>query len=156
MVDVHPVSAGSDVIDALDDSGIPSVARAADDNAEARLAAEDPGCGIDWSLLADGNGTRKILGIPLDGRAHVALIRDTDGGELDSDRTYDRAVGPMQIIPTTWRASPRTARGTAGGTRTPDLDLDDHVGRRAGRGPVTCRVGRPGTADRPQAFSGRG
>ena len=32
----------------------------------------------------------------------LALIRDTDGGALDDDTTYDRAVGPMQFIPQTW------------------------------------------------------
>ncbi len=29
-------------------------------------------------------------------------IPDTDGGELDGDDEWDRAVGPMQFIPTTW------------------------------------------------------
>ncbi len=33
----------------------------------------------------------------------LALILDTDGGELDADTVYDRAVGPMQFIPQTWR-----------------------------------------------------
>ena len=33
----------------------------------------------------------------------MALIRDTDNGVLDGDRRFDRAVGPMQFIPTTWR-----------------------------------------------------
>ena len=28
---------------------------------------------------------------------------DTDGGELDGDSVWDRAVGPMQFIPETWR-----------------------------------------------------
>ena len=33
----------------------------------------------------------------------LALILDTDDGVLDGDTVYDRAVGPMQFIPTTWR-----------------------------------------------------
>lgn len=33
----------------------------------------------------------------------LALIEDSDGGELDGDTTFDRAVGPMQFIPQTWR-----------------------------------------------------
>jgi len=33
----------------------------------------------------------------------LALIEDTDGGTLDRDTVYDRAVGPMQFIPQTWK-----------------------------------------------------
>ena len=45
-----------------------------------------------------------ILGPRLDGSvAGTAVIRDTDGGALDLDPTYDRAVGPMQFLPGTWR-----------------------------------------------------
>ena len=33
----------------------------------------------------------------------LALIKDSDGGKFDGDATYDRAVGPMQFIPQTWR-----------------------------------------------------
>ncbi len=33
----------------------------------------------------------------------LALIRDSDNGVLDGDTTFDRAVGPMQFIPSTWR-----------------------------------------------------
>ena len=41
------------------------------------------------------------VGPPLDGNG-VATIHDTDGGEFDGDDTWDRAVGPMQFIPSTW------------------------------------------------------
>jgi membrane-bound lytic murein transglycosylase B len=44
-----------------------------------------------------------VVGIPLDGQG-VAAIADTDGGLLDGDVTWDRAVGPMQFIPSTWSA----------------------------------------------------
>jgi hypothetical protein len=36
---------------------------------------------------------------------------DTDGGRLDRDTVYDRAVGPMQFIPSTWRVVGADADG---------------------------------------------
>ncbi len=41
----------------------------------------------------------------------LALIEDTDGGVLDADTTYDRAVGPMQFIPQTWNLQEIDANG---------------------------------------------
>jgi hypothetical protein len=138
---VRAILSDAPLIDALDDSGIPAVARDAYDEAELALATEDPSCGVRWSLLAaigrvesdhgrfggarlDGNGdtSPEIRGIPLDGRPNVALIRDTDRGELDGDTTFDRAVGPMQIIPTTWRSI--ASDGNGDGRRDPDNIYD--------------------------------
>jgi len=45
-----------------------------------------------------------IIGIALDGGSGTAAIPDTDGGFLDGDPLWDRAVGPMQFIPSTWRS----------------------------------------------------
>lgn len=42
-----------------------------------------------------------IFGPLLDG-GPFAVIRDTDGGAYDGDRDWDRAVGPLQFIPSTW------------------------------------------------------
>jgi membrane-bound lytic murein transglycosylase B len=86
-----------------------------------RMAVEDPTCRIRWSflagisrtegrhgtyggaeLLADGRVSIPILGIALDGSNGTADIGDTDGGEYDGDPGTDRAVGPMQFIPSTW------------------------------------------------------
>jgi hypothetical protein len=142
---VRAVLSSASVIDSLGESGIPSVAVDAYVRAAARLAAEDPTCGIRWTLLAaigrvesnhgrfggamlrdDGYSTKPIRGIPLDGRPSVALIRDTDGGALDGDTAYDRAVGPMQFIPSTWRSVGVDAN--ADGRRDPNNIFDAAYG----------------------------
>jgi hypothetical protein len=118
------------VISGLAANGIPNVALNAYRVAAARMGTAEPSCGVDWSLLAgigrvetnhgrfrgavlnsDGTSTPRIMGPPLDG-VQFAFIRDTDGGSWDGDSTYDRAVGPMQFIPATWRAYGVDADGT--------------------------------------------
>jgi hypothetical protein len=54
------------------------------------------------TLLADGTTTVHIHGIPLDGRPGTVAVHDSDGGRLDDDSAWDRAVGPMQFLPGTW------------------------------------------------------
>lgn len=55
------------------------------------------------SQLSDtGQVTPPIIGPPLNGTGGNKAIRDTDGGRWDGDRVWDRAVGPMQFIPSTW------------------------------------------------------
>ena len=101
-------------------TGIPD--RAVSAYAEAAFAAgeEFPGCGIGWNTLAgigyaetihgslggarldtDGIVRPTVLGPPLDG-TRFAAIPDTDGGALDGDTRWERAVGPMQFLPETW------------------------------------------------------
>jgi len=36
--------------------------------------------------------------------AATAVVVDSDGGALDGDARYDRATGPMQFLPGTWRS----------------------------------------------------
>ncbi|MGW0041354.1 lytic transglycosylase domain-containing protein [Rhodococcus sp. NPDC003348] len=100
--------------------GIPAINFAAYQSAEKIMAERDPGCGINWMQVAGvgrvesshanggkaddrGNLLEPIIGLPLNGSLPgQATIMDTDGGALDGDTVYDRAVGPTQFIPTTW------------------------------------------------------
>ena len=51
----------------------------------------------------DGVVSPPIYGPPLNGGDGVEHIPDSDGGEIDGDATIDRAAGPFQLIPQTWR-----------------------------------------------------
>jgi membrane-bound lytic murein transglycosylase B len=113
-------------------SSVPATALAAYRKAAASLAVTDPSCHLTWPLLAGigmvetdhgrswgaaANITRSgevvptILGPVLDGSHDTATLLDTDGGALDHDRRYDRAVGPMQFVPATWRQLGRDGNG---------------------------------------------
>ena len=112
-------------------TNIPLVALNAYVRAQNTLAMEAPSCGIHWSQLAgiggvesshghfggstldvNGQATVDIYGLQLNGDdlsgsadddlLRLSRITDTDDGLLDGDRIFDRAVGPMQFIPTTW------------------------------------------------------
>lgn len=101
-------------------AGIPERAMTAYAGAAVYAQDEFPGCGLGWNTLAaigqvesehgtlggssigrDGVAAPSIIGIPLDGTT-TQQIPDTDQGELDGDTTWDRAVGPMQFLPSTW------------------------------------------------------
>src|SRR4051794_34908811 len=110
-----------------------------------RMQTDAPACGIPWwalagitrtesrhgtyggaRLLANGDVDHPIIGIPLDGTNNTAVIGDTDGGAYDGDPVYDRAVGPMQFIPSTWQRW--AADGNADGRADPNNIYDAALG----------------------------
>ncbi|GAB3835320.1 lytic transglycosylase domain-containing protein [Kribbella italica] len=120
-------------------TGIPGTVLAAYQKAANDLAAAKPGCHITWPLLAgigkvesahasggrvdaSGNTRGQILGPVLDGGPGMAAIADTDGGQYDGNAQWDRAVGPMQFIPGTWKGF--GADGNGDGVKNPHNVFD--------------------------------
>ncbi|MDX6362149.1 MAG: hypothetical protein QOC85_1152, partial [Streptomyces sp.] len=120
------------------EAGIPATVLDAYKKAEASLRESKPGCNLPWQLLAaigkvesgqarggrvDSSGTTftPILGPVLNGNG-FANISDTDNGAYDGDSTHDRAVGPMQFIPSTWAWAGRDGNGD--GVKNPNNVYD--------------------------------
>ncbi len=112
-------------------TGIPELALTAYAGAIVRSREVYPECGIGWNTLAaiglvesdhgrhggsavgdDFRVRPDIYGVVLDGGATLN-IPDSDGGAIDGISDFDRAVGPMQLIPQTWSSWPSDGNGDA-------------------------------------------
>jgi membrane-bound lytic murein transglycosylase B len=148
---VNALSGGAGVADGA--TGIPVSMLAAYRKAEANLAAGKPSCHLPWWLLAgigriesghayggrvdaNGNTRGRIVGIALDGSTPgTAVIPDSDGGSWDGDSTWDRAVGPMQFLPGSWRYWGKDGNGD--GVANPNNVFDAATGA----GYLLCSAG---------------
>ncbi|MET0998767.1 MAG: lytic murein transglycosylase [Marmoricola sp.] len=79
---------------------------------------------VGHGLDSEHRAVPAILGPVLDGK-RFAAIEDTDNGKLDGDKRWDRAVGPMQFVPASWRVAGVDMDGD--GRRDPQ-DVDDAAG----------------------------
>ncbi len=141
--DIAPGVAGDaqQILATSSTNAIPAAALAAYQRAETVINAADKSCMLSWQLIAaigrvesnhgryggnalDDQGVARpgIYGIALNGKNNTAKINDTDAGQYDNDLVYDRAVGPMQFIPSTWSTVGVDADGD--GERNPQ-DIDD-------------------------------
>jgi membrane-bound lytic murein transglycosylase B len=115
-------------------SGVSATAVQAYGTATLRSAAQDPACHLGWTTLAgigwiesqhgtidgrrlraDGRPDQPIAGVSLDGSGAVAAVPDGSGG-------FQRAMGPMQFIPSTWESW--ASDGDDDGVADPQ-DVDD-------------------------------
>jgi hypothetical protein len=133
-----PDGTADSVVAGASTSGIPSAALSAYQRGAQIIDAADTSCNVPWELLAaigrvesnhgqyggntlgsDGVSTPGIFGPQLNGDNGTQAIMDTDGGQLDQDTVYDRAVGPMQFFPSTLSSVKVDADGD--GQRNPQV-----------------------------------
>ncbi len=117
-----PDGSADSVVSGASSNGIPAPALSAYQRAAQIIDAADTTCNIPWELIGaigrvesdhgrfggntltqQGFSKPGIYGPELNGKNGTQMVRDTDGGQLDHDTVFDRAVGPMQFIPSTWQ-----------------------------------------------------
>ena len=136
-------------------TNIPPVALQAYGMADLTMRQVDPQCHLSWVTIAglariesnhgryrgahiepNGDVEPRIVGVPLDGTSGNRTISDTDGGLLDGDPTLDRAVGPLQFIPSTW------VKWRADGNNDGRADPDNIFDAALAAGRYLCAGGR--------------
>ena len=137
---------------AAQDTAIPASAFAAYHAAEVNLAQSNAGCHLPWWILAgvgriesghaaegrvdaDGTTLGPILSAAPTSSTSSSFVADTDGGAYDHSASYDRAVGPMQIMPAVW--SEMGQDGNGDGLADPDNIFDSATTA----GALMCSVG---------------
>ncbi|GAA4919898.1 hypothetical protein EV188_104107 [Actinomycetospora succinea] len=134
---------------------VPARALRAYGAADQAVKREEPDCNLSWVTIAglariesnhgryrgasiadNGDVTPRVIGVPLDGTGGNRTIGDTDRGVLDGDATLDRAVGPLQFIPSTWAKW----RSDGNGDGVADPNNIDDAALAAGR--YLCAGGR--------------
>ncbi|WP_245641205.1 NlpC/P60 family protein [Streptomyces megasporus] len=164
MIASGQVEEGPDMQEVAAVSGISARMLAAYQEAATGVARHAPTCrGMTWPILAGiakvesnhaaghtidrrGDVTPHIIGPRLDGSGaggNTSAITDTDRGRWDGDAVYDRAVGPLQFLPSTWESMGRDGNGD--GVRSPH-NVDDAA---LGAAVYLCGHGR-NLADRAQ------
>jgi membrane-bound lytic murein transglycosylase B len=130
LPEANPSNAGPGIVNAASGAwidrvaaatSIPPVALKAYAGVTLSVAEQNPKCGLSWNTLAgigwvesrhgkihstvlgaDGTLAPPLYGVALDG-VGFAHVPDSDGGAIDGDTDGDRAIGPMQFLPQSWR-----------------------------------------------------
>ncbi|MGW7276635.1 C40 family peptidase [Streptomyces sp. NPDC054864] len=147
-------------------AGVDPVMLAAYSSAAERIRKVRPKCsGVRWSVIAgigkvesnhaggrkvaaSGTITPRIIGVRLDGSGaggNTTAFTDTDGGAWDGDTSYDRAVGPMQFLPSTWKGA-SGQDGNNDGDKNPHNAFDAALGTAA----HLCGTGKKNLGDEAQ------
>ena len=120
---------------------VPDEATAAYQRAETVIGAARPKCHLEWPVLAavgrvesdhgqvdggtlgtGGKVSPARFGAPLNGKHGRQKVRDTDAGAMDGQRRWDRTMGPLNFLPSTWNVVGVDSDGD--GRRDPQ-DIDD-------------------------------
>jgi len=132
---LDPQAGAAGTMTTLATNGIPSAALYAYHHAQTLLADADTDCKLPWNLIAaigrvesnHGRTNGNVLTVEgvakpgIFGKSNKA-VKDTDNGTIDKNAELDRPVGPMQILPSTWKKL--GVDSDADGSKDPQ-DIDD-------------------------------